>query len=244
MLANSTIFLFDILSCYLILDILRRHCYWKVFSFFSSALVIFQVSHPYKSSGLISDLKRWMLFFLPMPRALHILQSLLRPDIRIHLIYILFCFTVHHYLTLESSLLTFECLTLSGYSFIATLAIPYSSLFVFSIRSLNFEKKGQDHQRQLLKLWNIFWKGLERRSSLSHQGTAMCLSYSLNRRTHRPQFASEQSGFGSSFGCEFKWKNIKKRFLADPFICLTVYMISIIIPVIKWYDIKITQARS
>lgn len=51
--ANSTTLLFFILCCHLIRSIRLKHCHWKLFSFRSSSLVIFQVSQSYSSTGRI-----------------------------------------------------------------------------------------------------------------------------------------------------------------------------------------------
>ena len=61
--------------CHLTLKILLMHLFWNVLSWCSSFFVIFQVSHPYKSTGLTSVLKRCNLVFLPIPLQHHILCS-------------------------------------------------------------------------------------------------------------------------------------------------------------------------
>ena len=68
--------LFVILCCHPIRSIYLRHRHWKLFSFCSSVLVIFQVSHPFSRTGRTKVLNRRILLSflflkLPCPCYLH-----------------------------------------------------------------------------------------------------------------------------------------------------------------------------
>ena len=56
--AISTTLLFVTLYCHVIFVIRLRHWHWKLFSFRSSAFVIFHVSQPYSRTGRIKVLNR------------------------------------------------------------------------------------------------------------------------------------------------------------------------------------------
>ena len=70
--------MFVILSCHLIHSILLKHWHWKLFSFRSSFLVIFQVSQPCIRTGRTKVLNRRILslVLLPIPQAAQTLLSL------------------------------------------------------------------------------------------------------------------------------------------------------------------------
>ena len=74
--AYSTILLFVILCCHLIRSIHLRHWYWKLFSFRSSFLVIFQNSQPYSRTGRTKVLNRSTLVLLLISLAAQTLRSL------------------------------------------------------------------------------------------------------------------------------------------------------------------------
>ena len=60
----STILLFFILCCHLILSIHLKHWHWKLFSFLSLAFVIFLVSQPHIRTGRTKVLNRHTLVLL------------------------------------------------------------------------------------------------------------------------------------------------------------------------------------
>jgi len=74
--AISTTLLFVILCCHLILSNHLRHWHWKLFSFCSSALMIFHVSQPYSRTGRTKVLNRHILVLLSIPLVAHTFPSL------------------------------------------------------------------------------------------------------------------------------------------------------------------------
>ena len=68
--------MFVILSCHLIHSNRLKHWQWKLFSFRSSFLVIFQVSQPYSRTGRTKVLNRRILVLLPIPLAAQTLLTL------------------------------------------------------------------------------------------------------------------------------------------------------------------------
>lgn len=64
-LARSLITTFDALCCHLAHNILLRHCYLKLFNFFSSPFGYFP---GYNSTGLMSNLKRCILVSITLPQ--------------------------------------------------------------------------------------------------------------------------------------------------------------------------------
>ena len=72
--AISTTLLFVTLCCHVIFIIHLRHWHWKLFSFRSSAFVIFHVSQPYSRTGRIKVLRIFVL--LPIPLTAHIFPNL------------------------------------------------------------------------------------------------------------------------------------------------------------------------
>lgn len=74
--AISTTLLFVILCCHVIFIIRLRHWHWKLFSFRSSAFVIFHVSQPYSRTGRIKVLNRRILVLLPIPLTAHTFPNL------------------------------------------------------------------------------------------------------------------------------------------------------------------------
>ena len=74
--ANSMIVLFVILCCHLIHSFHLRHWHWKLFSFRSSFLVIFQNSQPYSRTGRTKVLNRSNLVLLLISLAAQALRSL------------------------------------------------------------------------------------------------------------------------------------------------------------------------
>ena len=67
----STILLFFILCCHLILSIHLKHWHWKLFSFLSLAFVIFLVSQPHIRTGRTKVLNRHTLVLLLIPLTAH-----------------------------------------------------------------------------------------------------------------------------------------------------------------------------
>ena len=68
--------MFVILSCHLIHSNRLKHWQWKLLSFRSSFLVIFQVSQPYSRTGRTKVLNRRILVLLPIPQAAQTLLTL------------------------------------------------------------------------------------------------------------------------------------------------------------------------
>ena len=68
--------MFVILSCHLIHSNRLKHWQWKLFSFRSSFLVIFQVSQPYSRTGRTKVLNRRIFVLLPIPLAAQTLLTL------------------------------------------------------------------------------------------------------------------------------------------------------------------------
>ena len=73
--ANSTTILFVILCFHVIFIIRLRHWHWILFSFRSSAFVIFHVSQPYSRTGEIKVLNRCIFVLLPIPLTAHVYWS-------------------------------------------------------------------------------------------------------------------------------------------------------------------------
>ena len=67
----STILLFFILCCHLILSIHLKHWHWKLFSFLSLAIVIFLVSQPHIRTSRTKVLNRCTLVLLLIPLTAH-----------------------------------------------------------------------------------------------------------------------------------------------------------------------------
>ena len=74
--AISSTLLLVILFCHVIFIIRLRHWHWKLFSFRSSAFVIFHISQPYSRNGRIKGLNRGIFVLLPIPLAAHTFPNL------------------------------------------------------------------------------------------------------------------------------------------------------------------------